>query len=521
MSLIPEIGGGTPNYWCTWDVQNSEFDPVPNPGTEAGKLMFEGDQGARMARHNLNETTRFGPHGWTANWPAVRRDLYFMLDDGWDVPYHVHPDTQVHRFGSLELNEERFPSCTGTPAERLRKMNAKLQAAGWRGAGLWVAAQAVGDGLNGQKMDDAGLGEYWRERLRWSRDAGIQYWKVDWGFRAHDPEFRRWLTALAGEIAPGLLVEHGTCCLPLNGVVMREDKVLQGNGRFCQPDDTQAKAVRLLAFSDVVRVYDTIAPLATVSTLDRAVCFLQQGKPSAHSRGLVNVEDEVYLGAVLGCCLGIMRAPRRKTPPYDGVARCNQRLTEVVRAVRWQRLAPAYGVGENELCVSPNTLRDTWEFTTGSTWWSAVIGKTVSQAAPAVVARGCALPAVHVSAGEAPFVVASRHPNGAVAVATLPRVSNERGLYTPPADVAIAIDGSPAPIGVFGHYNSLALDAPAGWSAARVWAQDLALDEAVDITGQVIREGRRLILPGDLIRHLGKPAANDLSAPGIVVMVQA
>ena len=47
----------------------------------------------------------------------------FVLDDGWDVAYGVHPATQREQFGSLEVAEDRFPSCTGNPAERLKSLN--------------------------------------------------------------------------------------------------------------------------------------------------------------------------------------------------------------------------------------------------------------------------------------------------------------------------------------------------------------------------------------------------------------
>ena len=83
---------------------------------------------------------------WLQQFPKIRGDLYLMLDDGWDVPYGVHPDKSRDRFGTLELDEERFPSFTGTPAQRLKKLNVFCE--GIRLARLGPVGSRPGRGLH-------------------------------------------------------------------------------------------------------------------------------------------------------------------------------------------------------------------------------------------------------------------------------------------------------------------------------------------------------------------------------------
>ena len=140
MNIIPHSPGSTPGYFCTWSTQNAyarilHRDP-DNP------RHFYGAKGARLARDTMCEANL---SEWLGQHPLVRQDLYFMLDDGWDVPFTrsrslFHNGIPFHFFGSLELNEERFPSFSGTPAERLRKLNDAVKQAGWKGLGIWVCA---------------------------------------------------------------------------------------------------------------------------------------------------------------------------------------------------------------------------------------------------------------------------------------------------------------------------------------------------------------------------------------------
>ncbi len=213
-NLVPDKLGATPNYWCTWAAQcyvhgqgAKELDPK----------ILEGSSGAALGRVNLTEKLVFAEDGWANRFFAkVRGDLYLMFDDGWDVPQDDNPldglgAQKAYRayFGSLEVNEERFPSCKGTPGERLKKLNEMTKAAGWRGAGLWVCAQEAPKDAERKKAfisEDTYEKMYWSERMQWTREAGIEHWKVDWGRKTNSDRFRRMITELARQKVPNLFV---------------------------------------------------------------------------------------------------------------------------------------------------------------------------------------------------------------------------------------------------------------------------------------------------------------------------
>lgn len=115
------------NYYCTWNAQNcARPDAVLEPSAE----VFLGADGAKKARDYLDEDSIFGSGDLAGQFAPVRDQLYFLLDDGWDVPRGTHPvnDAAIESFGSLELARDRFPSFPGTPAQRLRGVNEALKA---------------------------------------------------------------------------------------------------------------------------------------------------------------------------------------------------------------------------------------------------------------------------------------------------------------------------------------------------------------------------------------------------------
>jgi hypothetical protein len=511
-SLVPDEPGTTPSYWCTWGVQNYSLAAVD-------------ELDHSMVAANLTEEHVFGRPGWARAFPEeIRSDLFIVFDLGWDVPAGERFDDARWKLGSLRVASDKFPSCTGTPTERLRALVGLTRATGWRGAGIWVACQAQGDGRGGRRLEGPALEEYWRERLRWSRDAGVSYWKVDYGARG-DPSFRRLISRLAGEEAPGLVVEHGKGVGPLNDWTAWDPTwTTHGTGGYRAWNGGQvlAEAVELLGFSDVLRTYDVTAQLSLPTTLDRAAQLLVDA-PSGGEAGLLNCEDEPYLGAVLGLAIGVMRHPMSidiEGKPYDPFL-VRRRIDEVVRAVRWQRIAPAVAAGRTKVTLSDERLRDTWPFRQGDSWAPDSVGREIAQTAPAIVARGLPLPEVK-AAGEPPYVVASRHPNGALAVGTFPRVLGERRQSTPLAAVAVELGATTERVGVFGRYQSLALRLAEGRSPARVWAQDLAGSRAVDVTDRVGRVDGALVLPGSLIEEIGLSARTpgDLSEPALVLKLE-
>lgn len=518
MNLIPDQPGSTPSYWCTWGIQTYSAPQPPGP-TWAWPV-------SQMQEHTL-----VGDRGWfaapgplAALAPDARRDLYLLFDVGWDQPLAGDPNQERWRFGSVTVDAERFPSCTGAPPERLHKLNELARAASWRGAALWVAPQAVGDGKHDFPLSGTAAENYWRERILWSREAGIDYWKVDVGFHAGSAGYRQMMTRLAREHAPGLVLEHAPMAGPFNDQPAPWDAVQTslGAGRFAALDGRYERALACLTFSDVLRTYDVSSQLSVATTLDRVAALLVHGISHPEAAGLLNCEDEPYLGAALGCAIGLMRHPAwnvYEAGDYDP-AQYKRRIDEVTRAVRWARIAPAFGVNTGGVLADERLLTDSWRFGPGDTWAEWVIGARVEQAAPARLARGLPLPDIHAPGDEPPFVVASQHPNGAVAVATLARSIADHDIHTPRADVTLVVPDAEALIGVFGHYASLTLRVPPGdW---RVWAQDLAGDEAIEITGRVARQSSALMIPGARIDEIGCSAATpgDLSEPGLVLKLE-
>ncbi len=509
--MVPDRPGKTPSYWCTWGIQNYSLE-VPDELTHA------------TVASNLTETLMFQDPGWATKYFAkVHGDLYILYDLGWDVPPGLQFDKERWRLGSLEVSAAKFPSCSGAPEQRLRKLNEMTKATGWRGAAIWIPAQALGDGKGGRLMGPEELGQFFRERARWSREAGIEYWKIDYGARGGDADFRKLITTIAREEAPGMLVEHSRGCGPVSDEEVPWEKLVankKGSYRTWDNGRVLQQALKLLEFSDVLRTYDVTAYFSIPTTLDRVAQILAGVSKSTRKSALLNCEDEPYIGAALGTAVGILRHPLwgdYPNKPYDPY-RVKRRIDAVTRAVRWQRLAPAFGVGMGRVKLDDHFQLDHWVFKENETWAQWLVGQEVVQGAPARVTRGMDLPKV-LGEGPWPYVVASKNPNGAIAVATLPRISKEQGFHLPLADVSIEVGSGNSPLGVFGRYRSLTLHLTGRLGRRHVWAQDLAGDLATDITDRVRNNGSSVTLHGDVIDSIGRSAATsgDVSDPGLVL----
>ena len=322
---------------------------------------------------------------------------------------------------------------------------------------------------------------------------------------------------------------------------------------------------------------DSASPTTHGNPTARGEAFAAGGLPAAN-RGLINGDAEGYPAVALGAAFGIMRGNTetlRPFPDMDGQTgwdlnatgrHIKFRVDEVSRAVRWQRIAPPFGVREPrgaQIAVD-GSLVDSWRFRPGETWYSQMVGSLVSQGAPARIARGgMALPEVRrpavtgaaaaAAAGSLlPYVVACRYPAGAVSVTSLGRVSPYPVGYTHPlADVSVVVDwldatgGLPA-VGVFGRYHSLTvtlLRPPTGTGTGavplaqlRIWGQDLLSDgPPTDITANcTIRLGAgptdgdnadssiAVVVPGGVIDRVGTAEAtrpSDVSDPGLVLSI--
>ena len=247
-----------------------------------------------------------GPNqNWLGFYPEVRGDLTFLLDDAFDFPLgggHNDP----HR-GSIELDAGRFPSYQGTPAERLAKLSKDVKARGWRDLGLWICNSRPN--VEELPIDSD---TYWCERLAWSQQAGVGYWKVDWGIGIPGkPLWKFKVTPKARSVAPDVWLESGPP-------------------------------------GDVHRTYDVAITVSIPETIRRIAEFLN--KPDPNDRRLINCEDEVYIGAGTGCTYGVMRHPLVGNMPngkpddffIPHFRDVKRRIDEVTRAVRWHRIAQPF-----------------------------------------------------------------------------------------------------------------------------------------------------------------------------------
>ena len=485
--MIPDRPAGAPNYWCTWAAQNYMY------GHHLAKLdpkILEGDSGGSLARDSMSEDVLFGKNGWAAEfYPKVRNELYLLLDDGWETGGTA----------TFELDAKKFPVFQGASAERLRKLNDAVRKAGWRDTALWCRNTPGGDA-------DHRLAEI-------SQSAGIPYWKIDIG----DPAFH--LVRVRNESRIPLTLEHVHGESPLNGNWRK-------GGRFgAQPWGSRRQAI--LQNTDIYRTYDVTSILSLPTTLDRVVEMLKGAEGHSEVHGLLNVEDEVYVAAALGCTMGILRHPMQGMRPgldadlfFNGPRLAKQRMDEVVRALRWQRIAPPFSPSQGRLRISDEVLTDSWVFERGQTWASDIVGMKVNQSAPAVIARNIALPQIETK-GERPFVLATAFPNGAVAIAAQERTTAGKGWYMPACDVTLSVADKPGPFGIFGDFNRLTLIFDKPLQNKRILGQDMAGDRSVDITNEVQMRGNQLSVPGSLIRRIGLQNATpgDLSSPGMVIAI--
>jgi len=486
VNLVPAEASKAPNYWCTWATQNYMYGhdlPHLDP------TLLEGDTGAELARAAMTEENVFAKTGWAKSfYPRVREDLFFLLDDGWETGGSA----------TFEVDAAKFPSFSGDPSERLRKLSHAVRNEGWRGAALWCR--------NTPDDDRA----HHLETL--STSAEVEYWKIDLG----DPNFD--LVRLRNETHLPLTLEHVHGELPVNGD-------WKDTGRFgAQAWDSNRMTI--LRNTDVYRTYDVTAILSLPTTLDRLAAMLRGAEGHPEIKALLNLEDEVYLAAVMGCTMGIMRHPlvgmRPEADPdlfFNGSRQTKKRLDEVARALRWQRIAAPFSPGSGRTTIDEEVLHDSWTFASTETWQKELVGQTVHQGAPARIARNIDLPEVKTK-GEKPFVFAARFPNGAVAIGSQERTKVGKAWYMPACDVTLAVADAQGPYGIFGHFDNLTLQFNTIPKQKRVLAQDLAADKSVDVTNAVNIRGNTLHIPGRIIRDIGLRAATpgDLSSPALVIV---
>ena len=489
IDLIPTERSTTPDYYCTWQTQLY----ATSDGKPAGQRAIIGEKGLFSEEK---------PYGWAYFYPEARGDLFLVMDDSWDVPLSGDPSY----YGSLQLSPEKFPEAykgSRDATEALGKLTARIKSLGWRGLGGWVCAQPS---PHFQK-DGESVEEYWTARMKEADAADLSYWKVDWGDLGLDLAFRSMLTERARTCAPRLTVENA--CI------------------------TSA-----IPYSDVFRTYDVPAILSIPMTVNKLKDCLASPAPQEGCMGLINCEDEVYTAAAGGFVMGVMRHPyvgefvngKADMSFPNTHRRLKTKMAEVTRAVRFHRIAPAFGVG-GEVSVSSEQLFDRWDFCGNcadelEAWWlgnpslfSHIGEDYIAVSAPASVARNLPLPTVTAKEGEIPYTVCARHPNGAVSVATLGR-TNGRSYEIPQADISLQT-GDATLVGIFGEYATLSLVTSFEEKPTRILMQDLAAETAYDVTEEVTWQNGTLTLPGTLIRTIGteENPEGDTSEPGIILQI--
>ncbi len=487
MNLIPDKIPETGAYYCTWATQ-ARVRP-----------MSMGDD-ALDVRNALTDELLFGEKGVLSRYfDGIRGDITALLDDGWDVPLGTNNPADRHKFGSLELDCGRFPSFTGAPVERLTRLADAIRELGYKGVGVWVACQAPFEPESEADLELELERRHFENCAKMSHAAGISYWKVDWGRHSSSAAYREMLTDCVRKFAPELKIEHHPAAM------------FPPFGKFGHvfTEAEREHNRRIFAASNYVRTYDVLGEFANAITLNRVAMLLSEG----YDGGILNVEDALYLGAGLGCSLGIMRHPRfepgrerRNTTRYD----------EIVRALRWQRISPPFSGGDCE--ISDEILTDSHAFPPREPdLWPFVAGKTLESPAPAKISRGCELASVE-SDGEKPYVVCAKNPvTGAFSVAALNRTVGGKLLEYLPARVEVGVADASKPLGIFGRYESLTVKFDCEIVGRRIFAQDLASAEAVELTAAVGICQNYLTLDGSRIAELAP--SSDGSAPGIVLVL--
>lgn len=496
MNLIPEKISDTGNYYCTWDSQcttmylrNPDADSIP-------------------CRDAMCEEYLFGENGVLNSFNGVREDLIVVLDDGWDVPYGT---TDSRLFGSLEADPERFPSLKNLPPrERLKALSEKIISLGYRGLGLWVPTQMpyLADGKEILRtLDDER--QHWEERASWCHDAGILYWKADWGKYRNNPEYCIMMNECVRRFAPGLKLEHGFMGYPLLESETRDHKL----------EDWQKDYLKkVLPVDDFLRTYDVVHELKYASTVARASACLEAAAEIKGSCAVLNIEDTALIGAALGCSIGVMRHDSEKLGTY--VPLPPRLVSESVCALRWQRIAPPFAANIGELYVSQERMKDVWHCPDrAKNLWPNVPEGDYYVTAPSAASRNMPLPQV-IANGDKPYVLCSVHPeNGALCVAVTPRSINGEIHVTPLADIKVKGKSASAPIGIFGRFNSLTVEFDDPVENSGVYAQNLLSDTAQDITALVSLSGNTLTVDGALMLKIGTPEDAEKGIPAIALKI--
>ena len=522
-SLVPATPSAAPDYYCTWNLQGYVCSYGAGAGSNDLRLeinednLFGSQLGYKVWGREQAKTTQTSGQpprdvswtvparyqGWLSHYPMLHADLTFVMDDSWDIPRGPGADGASKRphgrnydneyLATMSIASDRFPSFRGNDQQRMKRLTRAVKKLGWRSLGGWVCAQNPirltheYTGLentyeNSLRWTDEQEERFWKRRLSESQRAGFDYWKVDWGNKDRDEQFRRRLSQWGREVAPDVVIEHAS---------------FQDGGTH-HPG--------FISFSQTIRSYDVNNQIAQAQTLQRLYDLGQQPDAEREGWGIINCEDEAYIAAGLGCAIGVMRHPyvgalpdgRPDTYFADcgtGSRQLKNRLSEIVRAVRWHRIAQPFGHARSQWQADTVLLAESGPAP------SVPEKAALSWQAPARMSRRMPLPEITgdgASAPNRPYVLASLYDNECAAVAIINRNINGRYLQQ-------RVDVSAQPlrwdrkVGVFGHCRSLTLRFQGGLPAGAftVYAQDLATDDAPAAIPYVLTsDGRGIILQG-------------------------
>ncbi|WP_167605756.1 hypothetical protein [Maribellus sediminis] len=516
-SLVPNEVGTAPNYWCTWYWQNYlilKGQEVTNP--DAATVYTN-----TAAREEMNEENIFGEQGMAVVMlPKTRSDYYFVIDHGWQ-------DKRIkdNTFFTLIMDTLDFPRCAKfDPKERIKQMNLDIKELGWKGLGLWVRGNPSEDEM--------------RKFVEWSKYAGVEYWKIDGGDIAH-----YYASKIKDEIYPELTLEHITGTGPVNpkwntpgltsylSVYNGQNAVSQElNASLNSTTEKAEKSLDVIKNTDVFRTYDAAPLLVSTTTMQRVHDILVQTAGNNDYKAFLNIQDDCNIAAALGLLVAAKRHPMNTPRMYDGKdfhlqisgdRHVDKRLNEMDRLALWQRIAPPMVAGYGTYHFSTQSLVDSIVFQKNDTWLKSTHGKMVRQSAPAIMTRNIALPEVKCE-GIPPYVLASKFPNGAIAIATEGRVTPDKSWQHPKADITLKEVELNKPIGIFGYYESLTFEFSETLpDEIKIYGQDLLSKKAIDITNKIKRNKNSFIIQGDLIDEIGTMAGDkgDISVPGMVIKI--
>ena len=372
-TLVPGETGKAPNYWCTWYWQNYLILKGQNVTNPDAATIYSNP----AAQDQLTEETIFGEYGMAkVILPKTRSDYYFLIDHGWQ-----DKGVKNNPFFTGILDTLDYPRYARLdPRDRLKQMNTDIEGLGWKGLGLWFRGNPTEEEV--------------QTLVKWSKYAGIQYWKIDGGDIDHF-----YSSKIKHEIYPELVLEHITGAGPLNpnwdvpglsyypSVYSSNDITQELAADAGATLDKTTKKVKqtleVLKNTDVFRTYDAAPLLVSTTTMQRIHDILIQTAGKEEYKATLNIQDDCNIAAALGLLVAVKRHPMNTPRMFNGKdfhlqiagdRHVENRLNEMDRVALWQRIAPPMPAGYGTYFHSEENLVDSIVFEVNHTWFKATHG---------------------------------------------------------------------------------------------------------------------------------------------------